>query len=171
MGGDRHPRAAELERFLAEHYSRVVGSVALITGDRSSAEDAVQDALVKAWRRREQPVDRLVAWVTVVASNEARSRGRRRAAESRALAKAGPRPAEAPPEPAAMDEDLSRALAGLPRRERQVAVLHYVQDLAVADVAVALGVSEGSVKTLLSRARKHLATALGGEADREGGAA
>jgi len=61
------------------------------------------------------------------------------------------------------------ALAGLPLRERQAAVLYYVNDRSVAEVAAALGVSDGSVKTLLSRARAHLAAALGDQ--QEGGAA
>jgi RNA polymerase sigma-70 factor (ECF subfamily) len=155
-----HPRTLELQRFIDSHYRRVVGSVTLITGDRASAEDAVQEALVKAWRRRDEPVERLAAWITVVASNEARSQHRRRASESRALAKHnGPTTTVDTSE--FLDDDLRAALLGLPLRERQSAVLFYVNDLSVAEVAAALGLSEGSVKTLLSRARAHLALALG----------
>ena len=154
------PRTAELETFLAADYSRVVGSVSLITGDRSSAEDAVQDALVKAWKRRGEPIDRLAAWVTVVATNEARTRGRRRSAEARALEKVGPDVAHESPAPTVADDELQAALGGLALRERQVAVLHYCLDLSVADVATTLGVSDGTVKTLLSRARSHLALRL-----------
>ena len=155
-----HPRTLELQRFIDQHYRQVVGSVALITGDRAEAEDAVQEALVKAWRRRDEPVERLAAWITVVASNEGRSRHRRRASESRAFAKTtGPSSTVDASE--LLDEDLRAALLALPLRERQCAVLFYVNDLSVADAAAALGLSEGSVKTLLSRARAHLAQALG----------
>ncbi|MEN9646726.1 MAG: hypothetical protein RL238_3395 [Actinomycetota bacterium] len=162
-------RTAELQAFVAEHYRQVVGSVTLITGDRATAEDAVQEALVKAWRRGDEPVERLVAWITVVASNEARSKHRRRGAEERAYARLGERGAGVDVRSEQLDTDLMAVLAGLPLRERQAAVLFYVHDLSVADAAAALGVSDGSVKTLLSRARAHLAQALGDQ--QEGGAA
>jgi len=156
---ERHPRAGQLERFLEEHYQRVVGSVSMITGDRSNAEDAVQDAIIKAWRRRDEPIDRLVAWITVVASNEARSSKRREAAQQRATDRLAGQVSDGQQEPL-LDEELSAALAGLPVRERQAAVLFYVFDLAVADVASAMSVTDGTVKTLLSRARGHLAQSL-----------
>lgn len=156
---EKHPRAGELEQFLDEHYQRVVGSVSMITGDRSTAEDAVQDAIVKAWRRRDEPIDRLVAWITVVASNEARSGKRQDAARQRATDRLSGEVDHAQRE-SLFDEELSAALGGLPVRERQACVLYYVFDLAVADVASAMSVTEGSVKSFLSRARTHLARAL-----------
>lgn len=158
---EEHPRAAALRQFADSHYRRAVGTVALITGDHASAEDAVQSAMVKAWNRREEPVDRLAGWIVVVASNEARSGRRRRAAEARAIEKLGSKPQPGPGADTVLrDEELERALGALPRRERQVAVLHYVFDLAVSDVAAAIGISSGSVKTLLFRARGRLAAAL-----------
>lgn len=159
--GGEHPRAAALREFVATRYSRVVGAVALITGDRASAEDAVQTAMSKAWDRRHEPVERLAGWITVVASNEARSAQRRRATESRALERVHASAPSSVGEPAVPDDELTAALEQLPRRERQVAILHYALDLSVADVADALGVNDGTVKTLLSRARGHLAAALG----------
>jgi RNA polymerase sigma-70 factor (ECF subfamily) len=155
-------RSLAIEAFIASDYRRIVGSIALITGNRATAEDAVQDALAKAWQRRDQPIERLAAWVTVVASNAARSSVRRRGAEQRALDRLGGR-AHSSPDEAADDPQLQQALAGLPLRERQVAVLHYVLDQSVADTAAAMGVTDGTVKTLLSRARQHLATQLGME--------
>lgn len=156
---DEHPRAGELQQFLDDHYQRVVGSVSMITGDRSNAEDAVQDAIVKAWNRRDEPIDRLVAWITVVASNEAKSGRRREAAKQRATDRLTDQ-ATTGEQPPLFDEELSAALRDLPIRERQAAVLFYVFDLAVTDVASAMSVSEGTIKTLLSRARGHLADAL-----------
>jgi RNA polymerase sigma-70 factor (ECF subfamily) len=165
---EEHPRAAALREFVDRDYRTVVGSVTLITGDVASAEDAVQEALVTAWRRRDEPIERLAAWVTVAASNRARSGHRRRGAERRALERSGvPATSDVDPEP--FDVAPLEALAGLPLRERQAAVLFYVHDLAVADVASELGVTAGTVKTLLSRARSHLADRLG--ADESGGVA
>jgi RNA polymerase sigma-70 factor (ECF subfamily) len=167
-GVDEHPRAVALQAFVEHDYRVVVGSVSLITGDFATAEDAVQDALVTAWRRRDQPIERLPAWVTVAASNSARSGHRRRSAERRALVRMGPPEDEETTTPV-IDTDLLEALAGLPLRERQASVLFYVHDLSVVDVAAELGVAEGTVKTLLSRARSHLAEQL--DADRSGGVA
>jgi RNA polymerase sigma-70 factor, ECF subfamily len=49
----------------------------------------------------------------------------------------------------------------LPRRQREVVVLHYFLDLAVDDIAAQLNVTSGTVKTSLHRARAALATVLG----------
>lgn len=166
---EHHGGTDVIDAFIEHDYRRVVGTVSLITGDRGRAEDAVQDALVKALRRSE-PIDNLAAWVTVVASNGARSSHRRRASEERAYARAGDHGNASVPAPAAPDRELHDALAGLPQRERQVAVLHYASDLSVADCARVLGIADGTVKTLLSRARQHLAAALG-DRDEQGGAA
>ena len=164
-------RSEELEVFVQQHATRLVGALTLITGSRAAAEDALQDALVKAWHRRDQEFESLTAWITVVATNQARSGWRRRQAEQRALDKVGGRAAttsvDAAPEP---DDALQAALRALPERERQVAVLHYVLDQSVAQVAAALGVADGTVKTLLSRARGHLAATLGSSSTgQEGG--
>jgi len=158
-------RSLAIEDFIASDYRRLVGSITLITGNRATAEDAVQDALAKAWQRRDQPIDTLAAWVTVVASNAARSSVRRRGAEQRALDRLGGRASAtaSAADDAFGDPELQHALAGLPLRERQVAVLHYVLDQSVADTAAAMGITDGTVKTLLSRARQHLATQLGME--------
>jgi RNA polymerase sigma factor (sigma-70 family) len=56
--------------------------------------------------------------------------------------------------------DVERALAGLPRRQRQISVLRYFLQLDTREVADALGVSEGTVKNSLSKARTALATSL-----------
>jgi RNA polymerase sigma-70 factor (ECF subfamily) len=65
------------------------------------------------------------------------------------------------PEAAEWRTDLARALAALPRRQREVAVFRYFLDLDVAEVAALLGIPEGTVKSALHRARRSLAEALG----------
>jgi RNA polymerase sigma-70 factor (ECF subfamily) len=49
----------------------------------------------------------------------------------------------------------------LPERQREIVLLHYYLDASVADTAAAMGISEGTVKTQLHRARAKLADALG----------
>jgi RNA polymerase sigma-70 factor (ECF subfamily) len=60
---------------------------------------------------------------------------------------------------------VQRALAQLSRRQREVVVLYYLLDLPVAQVATELRMGEGTVKSMLSRARAALAEVLG--TDRE----
>jgi len=161
------PSPLDLDRFMAEEYPGVVAAVRLIAGDTSDAEDAVQDALVRLLSRPPAaPLRSVAAWVTVVASNEARMRHRRAGAERRALDRLDV-PTVHEPDDVAQRRTVLDALHALPVGQRQVAVLHYLLDASVADVAAALGVTEGTVKTQLHRARAALAAALG---DAAGGA-
>jgi RNA polymerase sigma-70 factor (ECF subfamily) len=153
---------AELRTFLAESYARLVAGVALITGSRAAAEDAVQEALARAWERsdRGERIESLPAWVTRAAVNLSKSRLRRMRAEARARERMAHAPGAAPVG-TEVRLDIERALSALPRRQREVTVLRYYLGLDVAETAVALEVSPGTVKTCLHRARRALATALG----------
>jgi RNA polymerase sigma-70 factor (ECF subfamily) len=148
--------AERIRDFVEHDYARVVNVVALVCGDRGRAEDAVQDALVRAWDSR-RPIDALGPWVTTVALNRARDVARRASAESRAYARMG---VAAEAVVAREVADFDALLAALPRRQREVVVLHYYADLPVVEVARLLEVSEGTVKTCLFRARETLARSL-----------
>ena len=123
------------------------------------AEDAVQDAIISAWERLEtgEPIERLDAWIATVALNRSRSGLRRLGAERRARARLRAAPSD---EPGIESIDVQRALAKLPRRQREAAVLRYVLDLTTAEVATAMRTSEGTVQSQLAKARAHLADAL-----------
>ena len=155
---------AGVRRFLREDYPRIVAAVGLVAGSRAAAEDAVAEALARAWERtdRGDAIDSLPAWVTRVALNLSKSRLRRLRTEARHRGAA-----EVVTAPNADRVDVERALRSLPRREREVTVLRYYLDLDVARIATTLAISDGSVKTLLHRARHHLATALGDDPDEE----
>ena len=152
-----------IREFLTGAYPRIVAAVALVEGSRATAEDAVAEALARAWERSErgERIESLPAWITRVALNLSKSRLRRVRAESRARERADVgRLSEQP-----QDErlDVERALAQLPRRQRQATVLRYYLGYDVVDIARTLGVSEGTIKTTLHRARHAMATALGEE--------
>ena len=100
------------------------------------------------------------AWFTVVAANRARDLMRSRSAESRAYAKVGTDDESVDDGLAGLDVDVKAALEALPDRQKQVCVLHYLLDQSVEQIAEGLGVSTGTVKTQLFRARKALAAAL-----------
>lgn len=160
-----------IREFLSADYPRVVAAMALVSGSRPAAEDAVQEALARAWERsqRGERIENVRAWVTAVALNLVRSRFRRLAAERRAAERLGARlalagPATSGPEAAI---DVGRALAGLPRRQREATVLRYYLDMEVREVATTLGLHEGTVKTSLHRARRALAAALGERLDED----
>jgi RNA polymerase sigma factor (sigma-70 family) len=152
---------AEIRGFLARDYPRVVNAVALASGSYPAAEDAVQEALVRAWMRSErgERLESLPAWVAAVALNQTRSGWRRAMAERRAKQRLGGSMA---PETAPNEDhvEVVRALAALPRRQREVAVLRYLLEMSTAEVAAALGIGEGTVKSSLARARTHLVNAL-----------
>jgi RNA polymerase sigma-70 factor (ECF subfamily) len=138
-------------------YAAVVGLVYGMTGSRWVAEDLAQEAFLRAhsdWAHV-QDMASPGGWVRQVALNLARSRWRRLRSETLArLLSAQPNVADSPPDP-----DIERFWAQvrrLPPRQAQAVVLHYVEDLTVADIASVLGVAEGTVKALLHQARERL---------------
>src|SRR4051812_50029081 len=106
---------ATIHEFLHTEYPRLVAAVALVTGSRASAEDAVQEALVKAWERSEKggDIESLRAWVATVALNHSRS-GLRRLLVERSERR--PVPPEDAFEAAEPSPDGGRGLERLPRR-------------------------------------------------------
>jgi len=153
-----------LRNFVATEYPRVVGIVTLVCGDGAHAEDSVQEALARACEQeaRGVQIQNLAAWVTTVASNDTRSRYRRRQREFRALHRLGPR-MDPPGEPGAVAEVVAvrRAVAMLPLRQRQAVALRYFLGLNLAEIATELEISEGTVKALLFQGRRRLAELLG----------
>lgn len=133
----------------------------LATLDRDAAADAAQESLTRAWR----DWDRVgadgsdpAAWARTVALNLCRNRWRQLGRHARRAPGAytvDSRPDDLP------DVDLQRALRHLPVRQREAIVLHYWADLSVDACASVMGVSPGSVKQHLSRARRRLAAELG----------
>jgi RNA polymerase sigma factor (sigma-70 family) len=137
-----------------------VNAVALASGSYPAAEDAVQEALVRAWIRSERgdQVESLPSWVAAVALNLTRSGWRRTMAERRARRRFPERSVSAAPSEEHVD--VARALEALPRRQREVAVLRYLLEMSTAEVAATLGITGGTVKSSLARARARLAEAL-----------
>lgn len=164
----------DIRTFFDGPYPGILGAVALVTGSRAAAEDAVHEALARAWER-DNRIDHLDRWVVTVALNLARSRWRKLRREVHSddpgfRQNNDDNTDEAlPVDPVLLD--LRQALRGLPVRQREVAVLHYLLDLPVGEVAELLGLSPGGVKHALFRARRSLADALEvDEADQEVGA-
>jgi RNA polymerase sigma-70 factor (ECF subfamily) len=164
VGGldERRTSAAHngFDELFGAHYDRLVRSLTVMCGDREQAADAVQEAFVKAhvrWRRISR-YDDPIGWVRRVAINKLRDEHRRAGRKRRALARLA---AHAPTseQPVELDE-FGRLLAALPRQQRVATALYYVDGMSVAEIAAALELAEGSVKSHLHDARKRLRVVL-----------
>lgn len=139
-------------------YRRLVGQMFAVCGSLGEAEDAVQEAFVRAVEkpRRFAQLDNPEAWLRTVALNAVRRRYRRAAKFHGLLARA-----EVPETTVAgLSADriaLVEALRQLPYEQREAIVLHHIVDLPVGEIAAQLHVPEGTVKARLSRGRARLA--------------
>jgi len=158
MAADR--RAEEFALWVGPHLTamaRLAGRL-VPPADR---DDVVQEALVRAWRRRgtyDAARGEVGSWLlAIVASCARRSRVRapREQPDDVAVTR---RPAAAPDH----DIDLERALHALPKRERIAVALYYFVGLDVAETAAVMRCSAGTVKATLHHARARLRDQLGG---------
>jgi RNA polymerase sigma-70 factor (ECF subfamily) len=135
----------------------------LITQDAAEAEEAAQDAFVKAWRAlgRFREGEPFRPWLLTIVANEARNR-RRSAGRRTALALRAPRPSGDEGSAEAMviaGETRATLLAALGRMrddDRVVLGCRYLLELSEAETAAALGVRPGTVKSRTSRALARL---------------
>ena len=115
------------------------------------AADVLQDASIRAWRHRSQRRGEFAPWFVAIAYHEARRPHRRWP-----VIPVFWRGASDSPGCEERNDDLDRALARLPRRQRTAISLRYGSDLAILDVATTLGISEPAARQLLARARESL---------------
>ena len=154
------PPTTDVEAFFRAHYARLVRALALACGDGELAADAVQEAFVRAhtrWRTLRH-YDDPVGWVRRVALNLLADDRRRTTRKQRAIARLAAEPAATADPPVA--DGLDALLAALAPQQRTAVALFYVDDLSVAEVAAAMDISEGTVKSHLHDARKRLREVL-----------
>ncbi len=124
-------------------------------------EDAVQEALLRAWDRldtlREEKY--FETWLMRILINQCRTFYRRRPPAPVQLT-------EDIPGPDSGDAALLEALAGLPQKSRVTLELHYIEGYSIAETACILAVPEGTVKWRLSRGRAQLKQILNGREER-----
>lgn len=152
---------------LVERYREVAFRTAwLITRSSADAEDAAQEAFVKAYYAlaRFRAGEAFRPWILRIVSNEAKNRRRSasrrerltlRLADDRGSGDAAPSP-----EAAVLGGERRQALVAglerLPERERLVVTYRYLLELSEAETAQALGIRPGTVKSRLSRALERL---------------
>jgi RNA polymerase sigma-70 factor (ECF subfamily) len=154
--GDADSFAALIEPLLDPAYRLA----AVMLADRSSAEDAVQEASIKAWRKLRQlrgDLKSLRPWFLSIVANECRMARRQRWWSVLKLAEIPT--SESDPE-AGGGSDLHRALLKLSPEERLPLVLHFYLDLPLGEVASAMRVSPAAAKSRIYRAAKRLRSDL-----------
>ncbi len=153
----RQDRDAEFEAFFVAHYDAISQSVAFVCGDRARADDATQEAFIKAYARwnKVRRYDNAGAWVRRIAINATRdahrSDSRRNQREARVASSTRLSHDDAPPGDSALD-----LLAGLPERQRAIAALYYLDDMSIAEISLVLDIASGTVRSHLSEARTRL---------------
>lgn len=148
----------------AAHYRSLVRIAAFLLHDVGTAEEVVQDAFIELhghWRRLRDP-DRATAYLRQAVVNRSRSRLRHQKVVDRHAPTPGP---DAPSAEYGAIGALERAeviaaLRELPARQREVIVLRYYADLSEAQIADAMGISVGAVKSHASRGLAALRTTL-----------
>ena len=158
----------DADRLLAalyhSEYQPLVRLAALLTGDRSTAEDVVQDCFVAMHRgfTRLRDRDKAVSYLRRSVVNRARSVLRHRSVVDRN------QPKPAPDEPSAEHGAIAllersavvAALRTLPFRQREAVVLRFYLDLPEREVAATMRISQGAVKSHMARAMAALRSEL-----------
>jgi RNA polymerase sigma factor (sigma-70 family) len=152
-----------------DHHAELVRLAVLMTGDRASAEDIVQDVFARLCTRDYLPeASGALAYARAAVLNGCRSALRRRTVARRfggardaTAADVTQRSAESEALLAEDRREVLAALAGLSRRRREVLLLRYWLGLPEAEIAAILGVSPGTVKSTAARGIAALARELG----------
>lgn len=151
---------AAFSRFAQEFSPTLLRAAYLLLGDRAAAEDAVQLTLLRTYRRWSQARASPAAYSRRALVNICRDHRRhdRRHPQAQLPADDSELPAGCDALPDAVEERdaLARALAELTPQQRAVVVLRFYLDQSVGDTAELLGIPEGTVKSLASRALAHL---------------
>lgn len=171
----------QLDRFLADVERRALRIAEIGVRDRDEALDLVQDAMIKLVSRyADKSSDEWTPLFYRILQNAVRDWHRRRAVRNKVMVWFGRDtgdsedydPVAAAPDPAGRTPDqelsnsqamdtLDRAVHALPARQREAFMLRTFEGLDVAGTAIAMGCSEGSVKTHYSRAVHSLRETLG----------
>ena len=147
---------SDFVEFYVTYFPALVRYALRLTGDAELARDIAQEALTRTFTRW-VGVRNKEGYVYLVTTNLARDRWKTRQRERVALRRLGATP------PAASGPDLAvrDAVERLPKRLRDIVVLHYFADLSIEQIAVLVRRPTGTVKQRLFAARKALAEALG----------
>ncbi|MEP7003407.1 MAG: RNA polymerase sigma factor [Chloroflexota bacterium] len=150
--------SAAWEALYEREYPRLLRALLAIGGDDGAAEDAVQEAFVRAYKQGLASLERPGAWLLVVATRVLfRDRRRRVTAVGVETLPGGGTEIDF----AIERLDLLLALRQLPERQRAIVVARYYYDLTYAEIATAFDIKTGTVGATLSHAIGKLRAAQG----------
>lgn len=147
--------------FVAE-YPKMVALAAAVSGRRADAEDIAQEAMRRLDRQWATVAgfDKPGAWLRRVTINLALSQKRKLASEAKALLRLDRSEPELAPTP--IDEEpIWAAVAALPKQQRAVVSLHFLEDRSLTEIADILDISPNTARVHLHRARQTLRDQLG----------
>jgi len=163
---------AAFEALVRAHVDRLFSIALRILGDRGDAEEAAQDALVRAYRALEGYEEerirelRLRAWLTTIVVNVCRNRTRVKRVRTTELGfEPGAEPAVDPVARRDAREAWAALLMTLPVSQRVAIVLRHVDGLSYQEMSAALGKPEGTLKAQVHRGLAALREALADQSD------
>jgi RNA polymerase sigma-70 factor (sigma-E family) len=143
------------DAFFAEQFPPLVRVALLIVGSAATAEEIVQDAFIRVYRRWDG-LENPAAFARVCVVNGCRDRLRRRARWRVRVPLVATDDSTSDDHGTNEDDDLLALVRALPERQRTAIVLRYYEDLTQAEIADALGLSSPAVKSLLHRALENI---------------
>jgi RNA polymerase sigma-70 factor (ECF subfamily) len=149
-------RAAEpFEDFFRREFPKMVAVAYAISGSRWAAEELAQEACLRAFKSWDSVsrYDKPGAWLRRVTINLSNSLLRRRLSEVKALERYVVGNVEVVDAHPVEEAEFWDQVKSLPRRQREVIVLHYVDGMDTGEIADVLDISESSVRTHLQRGR------------------
>ena len=158
-------RDQTIERLIIQYQTPLLRLCYIQLKDRALAEDAVQEAFLKAYRGYSQFRGDCSekTWLTRIAVNTCRDFQRGgwfKHTDRRITPEMLPVAADTQPD--AEDLDLSMAVMKLPRKMREAIILYYYQDMSTEEIAETLGIVQSSVSNRLRRGREMLRKLLEG---------
>ncbi|HEX6967197.1 MAG TPA: sigma-70 family RNA polymerase sigma factor [Gemmatimonadaceae bacterium] len=155
LDGDVGAFAILVERY----YDRYARYAVHMVGSREEAEDALQDAFLRAYRSlaRYEERERFGAWLFRIVMNQCRTvAAKRRRDETRAAEWVQETSEAHPAEHHALREELDRALARLTSEQREAVLLKYTEDFSYEEMAVITGTGVSALKMRVKRACERL---------------
>ncbi|GLW59300.1 SigE family RNA polymerase sigma factor [Kitasatospora phosalacinea] len=164
-GGRAGQGDGDFRVFYEAAYGQLVAHLYALTGDLGEAQDAAQEAFVRAWNHWGRLVshENPVAWVRLTGQRIAISRWRRARTALQSWIRHGDGQQSPVPGPGPETVALVEALRRLPEAQRSALVWHHMGGRSVAEIAADEGVPVGTVKARLHRGRQALAVLLGEE--------
>ncbi len=146
------------EECFREHFPQLVALGQSMTGDSGVAHEFAQEAFIRLHDHWDSvsSYERPGSWLRRVMSNLLIDHHRSKTAERRAVERLARRDRRQDDTAAIEPDEWSNLVAVLPARQRLIVTLFYGFDQPIAEVADALGISENTVKSTLSKARARL---------------